>query len=212
MGTFEAAAQLTRYEGSLSTSVAPSGLVVSVADAKSHMSVDYSTDDTLIQAYIEAAVEYLETILGRDFIERTRVWKINDLRGDVILLPRSPVQSITSITYVDSAGVTQTEATSVYGLDGDRIPSLVFLKDGQSWSSVRGERNDVTITFVTGYASTGASPPTMDDIPDAIKHAIKLMVGDMYENREAQTVIPGQSFQANPAARMLVAPYMVHWH
>lgn len=211
MNRFADLLQLSPFEGSLSTTVAPSTrLVITVDEAKAQENIDFAADDSLIQAMIEAAVDHVEDMLTRDLVERTRAWKFDDLRGDLIRLPIAPVQSITSIGYTDSNGNSQTVASSVYGLDNGITPPLIYLKDGQTWPSARGARNDVTVTFVTGYASTGASPVTMADVPNPIKHALKLIVGDLYENREAQSLGPF-TFKENPAVSALLANYMVPW-
>ena len=43
--------------------------------------------------------------------------------------------------------------------------------------------NAVTITFVAGYGAA-------DQVPDEAKHAIKLILGHLYENREDVSTAP----------------------
>jgi hypothetical protein len=103
----------------------------------------------------------------------TPTWSAIDLRP--------PVQSITSITYVDPSGNTQTLASSGYTL-ATGTPGRVFPAINKIWPATAvGIPGAVSIEFISGVA-------TADLVPDDWKEAIKLAVGSTYENRE-QTVI-----------------------
>jgi len=199
------------FEGSLTVSVEPITLPVTIAEVKDHLNIDYDDHDFLLWSQINAAVAMVESETSRDIAERTRIWKFDDLAGDAIALPRGPVRSITSIQYVDADGNTQTFSSGSYSLDPDHLPPVIRLGYNQTWPSVRGDQNAVTVTFVTGYAGTADSPTDLYQIPEALKAAIKLIVGDMYNNKEAQTVIPGQAFQVNRTVQRLLDPYRIFY-
>lgn len=87
-----------------------------------------------------------------------------------------PVTSITSITYLDGDGTSQTLATTVYAFESSGVKQFVRLKYGQTWPATRGDINGITVTFVAGYA-------TVLDIPQRLKQACLLLITHWFENR-----------------------------
>lgn len=108
---------------------------------------------------------------------------------DYIDLPKPPLVSVTSVSYVDLTGATQTFSASRYEVDTDGEPGRIYLKYGESWPSTRTQRNAVTIVFVAGYGDAS-------DVPENIKHSIKLKAAHWYENREGS--VPGVSIVSLP--------------
>ena len=174
----------------ITLSSGPTSEPVSLAEAKSHLRVDHSDSDVEITAMIQAARELVEKNLNLDLGERTWVYTLESFH-DPIELPKSPTDGIDSIEYVDTDGNTQTLSTDVYLLEGDEI----YLKYDQSWPSVRDQRAAITITFRSGGA----------EVPQAVKNAILLTVGDLYENREGKVIGTIQS--VNPTVQALLDPH-----
>jgi len=86
------------------------------------------------------------------------------------------VSSITSITYYDGANALQTLSSADYYYSVYEEPLKILPTD--SWPETYDDRfNAVIVEFVTGYTSP-------DTCPDALKHAVKLLLGDMYNNRQ----------------------------
>lgn len=201
--------------GSLSLVSGPAEEPVTLAEVKQHCRVDYDDDDALLSTLISAATERVERELNRDLMQRTWDFVFDefpcDAYDDAFLLPRNPVQSVTSITYTDEAGNTgQTVATSVYGVNVNDEPAVVYLQDEQDWPDVLDQRESVTVRFVTGYAGTGDSPVSRANVPNAIRIAIMMLVADMYQNRMAQ-VTRSVGLDENPAVQALLRPYRIHW-
>lgn len=191
---------------SLSVSTYPSAEPITLEEAKNHLNIDleYTDEDNLIEMYISAARSYCEQYLGYPIAQTAYTYKMNTFGSSEIELPVSKVISVTSITYVDTTQSpnTQTLSTDVYDLDTGVNPPAVFLKYGQSWPSVRGGRNDVVITFSAGFNDSMASPRDLDDrVPQAIKSAIKLIVGDLWLVRETKTDL--EIYQNDGAERLL---------
>jgi uncharacterized phiE125 gp8 family phage protein len=155
---------------------------VTLNEAKLHCRIDGSTEDALITSLIRVAREYCETFTGRAFVNRNVIYAMDrwPSRGQIIL-PRPPVTSVTSVQYYDIEGapVTLTAGTD-YIADADSEPGRIVLPSGKAWPSARLHTvNPIRITYVAGYGETSAS------VPEYIKAAIKLCVGNWYENREA---------------------------
>lgn len=184
--------------------VAPTSEPVTTAEAKSHLRVDISDDDTLIGSLVTAAREYCEIYTGRSFAVRTYR---ADMAGfaDDIWLPFGPVINIESVKYYDTASpsVQQTWAATNYHL----FYNTLERQSGVSFPSVGTRPDAVQITYRAGYV-TNASPE-VENIPQAVKQAILLMVGDLYENREARVLYPGQIL-ANDTYKALLNAYRIY--
>jgi uncharacterized phiE125 gp8 family phage protein len=70
-----------------------------------------------------------------------------------IEIHRVPVQSISSITYLDSAGGSQTLASANYILDRFHEPALIRPLYAEAWPVSREQPRSVVVTFVAGYAT-----------------------------------------------------------
>lgn len=173
----------------------PTTLAVSLAEAKLHLRVDGSDDDTLITACIIAATEYAEQATGRAIMPQT--WEHTLYNFPVAFqLTRIPVASVTSIKYYDQDGVQQTLGTARYTLNNadDFGPAYVLPVYGDTWPATRCQTNAVAVRYLAGW-------PDAASVPDSIKAWIKLQVGAMYENREAEGAV--QTYTLGFADRLL---------
>ncbi len=160
--------------------IAPSGAIVTLDEAKSHLRVDYSDDDTLIQGLIDGAVSHLDGysgILGRPLLNQTWAQSFVDFSASPWRLRFADLQSISSIKYYDLANVQQTLSTSIYSVLTDEIGPYITLVSGQSYPNIYSRDDAVTVTWVCGYGVDATK------IPADIKVAIKMMVAHWYENR-----------------------------
>lgn len=162
---------------SLTLVTGPTRDPVSLAEAKAHCRIDTADDDGLIAGYLLAARQHVEIYTRRALI--TQTWdQIGDELGSEIVLERPPVQSVTSVKYLDSAGVEQTLAPSQYRLVQRRTGEFVIVPAyGVTWPSVQDVESAVTVRFVAGYLP--------EAFPEPLRHAILLLVGHWYEHREA---------------------------
>ena len=162
--------------------VAPAQLPVSLVEAKAHLRVLGDEEDTLIGALIAAAVSKIDGwtgTLGRCLITQTWRQDFADFPGNRVCLPFPDVQSVV-VNYSDSAGVSQVFAGSNFTLMQDAMGSVLVLNANASWPSVADKPNAVQISMVCGYGAA-------TDVPAAIKMAILLDVGTLFENRESVT-------------------------
>ncbi|MBN50034.1 MAG: hypothetical protein CMN85_10870 [Spongiibacteraceae bacterium] len=192
-----------RLDGwSLSTVEAPAEEPVTTAEAKDHARIDISDDDTLVDAMVESVRLHTEDFLGRALVTQTLSLQL-DRFPEVIELPRPPLQSVSSITYVDADGATQTLAASKYRVDNKSAPARVTPAWGEVWPSTRAVTGAVTVQFVAGYGAAA-------DVPQRIKHAILMAFGHLYENREDVSVgVQGHKLPQN--SQWLLWPLRVKW-
>jgi len=175
---------------------------VSLDEAKSHLRVEVPDDDAMISGLIAGATGFAEQFLRRRLmVETWEDWL--DSFSDEMILRHSPVSSVTSISYVDTSGNVQTLSASVYTTEivaGPNPPrAVVRLAYGEAWPSIRDQAGAVKIRYSAGYASAAA-------VPDAIKAAIRLIVGHQYANRE--DVVSGTIVSKVPnGADYLLRPY-----
>lgn len=158
-------------------STAPAVELFTLAEMKVRLKIDdYSTEDALLTSLIVSARQAAESYTDRAFISQTITMSFDEFTEFELM--RSPVQSITSITYLDSSGVQQTLAATVYGLDTYGYPNRVVLKHGQSWPSVSAQKGGITVTYTAGYGSAAS------DVPNLIRDAVAVIVADYYRNRD----------------------------
>jgi uncharacterized phiE125 gp8 family phage protein len=163
---------------------APTSEPLTTAEAKTHLRVDHNVDDELIETLCLAAQHTVETGTGRKCGSQTWDDKRDSFpcSGEAIVLPYPPVTSVTSVTYVDQNGTTQTWSSALYTTDlptgDDAGPARIFPIYGESYPSTREQRNAVTVRFVCGFTT----------VPAGMVAAMKLLVGNWYANRESVVV------------------------
>lgn len=134
-------------------STAPTGEVITLDEAKAHMVVEHTDDDSLIRSLIQMSVDHAESITNRRFLTQTWIAYLEDFPdADEIILPYGQLQSVTSVQYRDDDGDWQTMDTDEYVVDTVREPGRVVLADGEIWpTDTLYPGMSVKVTFVCGY-------------------------------------------------------------
>jgi uncharacterized phiE125 gp8 family phage protein len=171
---------------------------VTLTEAKAQLVVDYSTDDTFIGTLIKVAREYCENFTWRALAPQTLELILDDFPSSEILLPRPPLTSVTSIIYKSAANVETTMSASQYIVDADRTPGRIVPPYASTFPSFTPyPTSAVRVRYVAGYTTAPAS----------IKQAMLLLIGHLYENREATTET---NLKEVPLSiRSLLSPYKV---
>tara|TARA_R110002020_G_scaffold385529_2_gene596454 strand:+ start:523 stop:1104 length:582 start_codon:yes stop_codon:yes gene_type:complete len=186
---------------SLKVNTASTTTIISTADAKTHLKVDVSDDDTLIDNLVAAATQSCEIFTNRYFTD-TVVTQYSDKFPEIKLLYKSPVSSITHIKYYNSSDVLTTWDAANYILDDSSEPARVGLAVDASYPDIADRINAVEVKYTVGYGSSAS------DVPQAIQQAILLTVGNWYQNR--QEVVTGTiATQLPKSAQYLLEQYKV---
>jgi len=187
---------------------APTSEPVSLAEAKAHLRLETTADDTLVAALIVAARQWAEEYLWRGLV--TQTWELVldafPERGE-IELPRGNLVSIASLKYVDDNGTEQTWAASNYTKDDTSEPGKLRLAYDKDWPSARDQWDAVKIRYTVGWAGEAAQMPAeADRVPAAIRAAMMLVISQLYEHRTPEvvgTIVSKVSF----AVEALLGPY-----
>jgi uncharacterized phiE125 gp8 family phage protein len=158
---------------------------LSTAEAKLHLRVIDTDEDTLIDDMVAAACEWLEANTHIALINQTWVFRSDrfPVGSRPLALPRPPLSSVTSVAYTDSdgAGQTLTGGGTDYDIATGERPGLLVPKYNTVWPAARRELGSVVITYVAGYGASSSA------VPEDLRHALQLIVGHFYRNREAVT-------------------------
>ena len=171
---------------------APTTEPIVTADVESYCQYGTLPTDqaTAIAIMISAARAAVEKRLRRQLL--TATWKAyldefpdaDEGGQEIEIKDKLPITVVTSITYVDGNGATQTLAASAYQVDcaSKQSPCRINPAYGTSWPDVRPDTpKAVCITFTAGYGAAAA-------VPGSIKLAILLLVANWVRNREAAGV------------------------
>jgi uncharacterized phiE125 gp8 family phage protein len=178
---------------------APTEEPVALGDAR--LQVNIASDDTTYDAeltiYLKAARAHAEELTGTALMTQTVLMRASSF-CDLGTLPTAPLQSITSVKYLDSSGVEQALPTTVYEAVLVGMRPFIRLKPSQAFPGAWGVRDAIRVEAEAGYGAVEA-------IPDDVRLAILLMVGEWFREREMSGVADTE--RVPNAARSLLKPH-----
>jgi uncharacterized phiE125 gp8 family phage protein len=155
-------------------------------------------DAGAIEAFRLAAHDFVAETSGR--VLGAETWALSVGEAPARLeLPKSPVQSLVSITYYDAAGAVQTATLSDFHLFADDDRAVVTPKEGKTWPPLQKRDDAMTVTFIAGYTV----------LPPALNQAILMVAAHLYENRSA--VSDGTMVEVPMAVQALTAIHRIGW-
>ena len=178
--------------------------VVTVNTAKSHLRVEHTDDDLLIEGYIDAAYHLVEKFTGV-FLQETKVSIYFDELMEYTNLHVGPNALVDKVLGADDQ---QTHGLSYIKEDGDRefLNPPAYQFDGVSYPArlrvedlptVKDTLNAWRVDMKAGYNNT--------DRPEALVSAMLLIIGHLYENR--QDVGQFKTHEIPMSSRYLMNPY-----
>jgi uncharacterized phiE125 gp8 family phage protein len=178
--------------------IPPSAEPWSVAEAKTFLRVEHGDDDAVIAALIAAARGHVEALSRRALlVQRWRVvldaWPDNGR-----LDPRiGPLRSVIAARTFDAAN--NAHSIDVATLVVDAAANIIA---SRCWAMPQPGRltAGIELDVELGYGALAA------DVPDALRHAIRMLVAHWYENR-GLAAIGGNVAMLPAGVGALVAPY-----
>ena len=181
----------------------PTAEPITLTEIKDHLGIDDTDSDARLDLLLMSARIHVERQTSRSLLTQTITAYFETWPGSKFTLPRaSPLQSVTSVKYIDEDGVLQTVSTSIYDVYTTQEPGEIRLAYGQTWPTHRSETDAITIEYVAGWSDR-------QSVPADLRTAIMWLVGHWNENREATTTmnLAPVPFQLQG----LINSYRVHW-
>jgi uncharacterized phiE125 gp8 family phage protein len=160
-----------------------------------------TAEDTYIERLIRVSLRMAERRTRRVLLTQTWQLVMDRFPCGAIELPIAPVQSVTSIAYIDPDGVEQTFGGSPLPYEllnptlESNVRACVVLAYDQAWPATRTQRDAVTVTLVAGYPDVGS--PAVADVPEDITQGRLLVIGELYKQRSESV----HAMSQNPALR-----------
>lgn len=158
------------------------------------ISVASSADAANLQAYLDAAEYWVESLAGISIMKQTWTLKGDQFPynrddynwryplGKPILLPRGPVLSIESFTYQDLNNQTQDiTGPSNYQLALEERPPALYPPYGGFFPTALWVPGAMKIVFTCGMSGVDDEAVKVDE---DVKMAVKFLVAHWYANRE----------------------------
>lgn len=168
---------------------------VTLAEAKAHLRIDHTDDDSLITELIVAARQYCEMNAGIAFVSQTWTWTLNDWLSHIrrpdadapiselfsggsaryAEVPRGPLASVASITTFDDDDVGTVWSTTNYYVAAAQ--NRIYRRVGAAWPIPARTADGIEIVYVAGFGAAAA------DVPGPLRRAVLLMAAHLYERR-----------------------------
>lgn len=159
----------------------PTAEPLTLDEVKTFLNLTSNDHDAMLDLFIRMAREWAEKTTGRAMLSQTikEYWDEwpTGIFGETWELGIAPVTSVTSIQYLDSAGATQTWATTNYTADVKSRPARIVPTDAVEYPELDDAPNAVIVTYVAGVSSVSSVPATA-------RAAMMQKIAFLYENRE----------------------------
>jgi uncharacterized phiE125 gp8 family phage protein len=194
--------------------------IVTLAQAKQQTNtVDFADDDALLQTLCGVVTSYLELqdgVTGRALL--TQTWQFtapdaaawssqNDPRkkgyppSRGFMLDRGPLQTVTKVETLQNGAYVELPIASVVSRPLSRFETWLRLASGVAWPIVDQDEAAWRITMTLGYGDAPAN------LPPALIQAALMLLGHLYQNREAVSGWGSALAETPLGFRMLIAPH-----
>ena len=159
---------------------APATTPVTLTEVKDQLRIEHTDDDTLINRLINVAVAYTDVqgALGHAMITQKWGQWVNSTPPQTVKLLLGPLIAVTAVKYYDANGTLQTDTLSNYEIFGTEFSSTIGPKEGFAWPVTQDRPDAIRIEYTIGYGSATT------DIPETLRHALMMLIGHWYDNRE----------------------------
>ncbi|MCF4166478.1 phage head-tail connector protein [Zavarzinia compransoris] len=175
---------------------------LSLAEARLHLRLDDTAEDTIVAALIVAARQMAEQHLRRALITQGfRLWlDAWPLGRRALDLPRPPLAAVSAVATYDEDGDASVLDPASWLADVVAVPGRLVLRAGAATPFGARAANAIAIDYEAGYG------PAATDVPEPIRRGMALLLGHLFESREAG----GEGLRPLPlGVEALWAPYRV---
>jgi uncharacterized phiE125 gp8 family phage protein len=138
----------------------PGTPVVTTEEVKLYGRITSTAQDSMLSDLIVSATDEVEKSTNRALITQTWNYVLGGFDSRCIRIPKAPLQSITSIRYIDANGQLQELDETLYQVSTLKEPGAILLKPGCMWPVIGvGYAEPVTITYDAGYGDSSAAVP-----------------------------------------------------
>jgi uncharacterized phiE125 gp8 family phage protein len=177
--------------------IPPSTEPWSIAEAKSFLRVEHDEDDTIIASLIAAARGHVEALTRRALLVQRWRFVLDAWPGDGrVELRMAPLRGVIAARVFDHAN--NAAAIDAGTFVADAAANVIA---SPCWSLPQPGRATagIELDVELGYGALA------DDVPDALRHAVRMLLATWYDKRSLAAV--GATLPAGLGA--LIAPYRV---
>lgn len=170
-------------------------VIVTPAEAKTHLRVNWATEDALITALIETAGTQAEQWTDRTFFGGTFTTEF-DYFPNILKMDIAPVDTTSIVVkYSDVDDNEQTLAATEYFVRNPGLDDFVTIEFNGTIPPVFNKENAVRVEFSAGYAV----------VPGPVKSAVLMQIATLFENRQSE--VQGSMSLISNGAKSLLFPY-----
>ena len=180
---------------------APAVEPLTLVEAKEHLKIDHTDEDTYISSLIASARVFCERYTKLALDEQTLKWTLQSWLGDnepasyglesipalrsgekFIEVPVGPLSSVTSITtYDDDDNATVWNAANYYVASAH---NRIYRRVGITWPKPGRAAEGIEIIYKAGFGANAS------DVPKSIRQGLLQLIAHLYEHRENVTDVP----------------------
>jgi len=162
----------------------PAGALVGLNDAKRYLRISSGTDDTKLYDFLDDAVAAVADIIGP--VTQASYTEVVDYHGSMIVLARTPVQSVQSVMIQPWLGAAAIDDSAAWQVNSETGVLRRLLVGGSL--PFFGSGSVFTITYTAGRVV----------VPAPVNRAILMQVADMWEAERGSMPMAGGGGDAPP--------------
>lgn len=171
---------------------------VTIAELRKHLRIEHNEEDSYLSMLIGAARASAENYIDGVIADRAFVASLDDFEPEVTLPIRPVSVETVNVSYIDEQGDSQ--ALVAYDHSQSLYRTTLRPAYDADWPEVEQGFDKVTINFTAGFSAF------FGEMPKDVKHAILMIAGTLYDQREDHTA-QVKLYDVPMSSRMLLDPY-----